>query len=99
MQKKGRPHIVVFHGNAGNIESRGHRFKFLVDENYSVLLVSYRGYGVNPGKPTERDLISDSALALEWLFKQEGITSKDVVSFWRVTRIWSRCCTGCSISS
>ena len=26
--KQGRPYIVVFHGNAGNIESRGYRFKF-----------------------------------------------------------------------
>ena len=79
--KQGQPHIVVFHGNAGNIENRGHRFKFLVDQGYSLLLVSYRGYGTNPGQPTEKDLISDSALVLEWLFKQEGISSKDVVFF------------------
>ena len=79
--KKQRPYIVVFHGNAGNIEGRAYRFKFLVDQGYSVLLVSYRGYGDNPGQPTEEDLISDSALALEWLLKHEGISSKEVVLF------------------
>ena len=79
--KRGLPYIVVFHGNAGNIEGRGYKFKFLVDQGYSVLLVSYRGYGDNPGQPTEQDLISDSSLVLEWLFKQEGISSKEVVLF------------------
>ena len=79
--KQGRSHIVVLHGNAGNIESRAYRFKFLVDQGYSVLLVSYRGYGDNLGQPTELDLISDSALVLEWLFKQEGVSSEDVVLF------------------
>ena len=79
--KQGQPYIVVFHGNGGNIEGRGYRFKFLVDQGYSVLLVGYRGYGSNPGQPTEQNLISDSALVLEWLFKQEGISAEEVVLF------------------
>ena len=79
--KRGRPYVVVLHGNAGNIEGRAYKFNFLVDEGYSVLLVSYRGYGDNPGQPTEQNLISDSALALEWLFKKEGISSKEVILF------------------
>ena len=79
--KRGQPYVVVFHGNGGNIEGRGYRFRFLVDHGYSVLLVSYRGYGGNPGQPTEKDLISDSALALEWLLEKEGISSKEVVLF------------------
>ena len=79
--KQGPPYIIVFHGNAGNIESRGHRFKFLADQGYSVLLTSYRGYGSNPGKPTEKDLIDDSSLVLQWLLKEEEISSKEVILF------------------
>ena len=79
--KRGRPLVVVFHGNAGNMESRGYRFKFLVDEGYSVLLVGYRGYGKNPGQPTEQDFISDSALVLDWLLKEEKIPSNEIVLF------------------
>lgn len=77
--KKGPTHILIFHGNAGNIEHRTYKFQFLVDQGYSLLLVGYRGYGANPGRPTEADLISDSALALEWLIKQEKISAKDIV--------------------
>lgn len=79
--KRGQPYVVVFHGNGGNIEGRGYRFQFLVDHGYSVLLASYRGYGGNAGQPTEKDLISDSALVLEWLLKEEGISSKEIVLF------------------
>lgn len=79
--KQGQPYIIVFHGNAGNIENRGYRFKFLVDQGYSVLLVSYRGYGGNSGQPTEKNIISDSALVLEWLLKKEGISLNEVVLF------------------
>ncbi|MCZ0931562.1 MAG: alpha/beta hydrolase [Oligoflexia bacterium] len=79
--RQGPPYIVVFHGNAGNIESRGYVFQFLVDQGYSVLLASYRGYGANPGKPTEKHLIDDSALVLKWLLKEEGISSKELILF------------------
>lgn len=73
--------VVVFHGNAGNIEGRGHKFKFLVDQGYSVLLVGYRGYGPNPGRPTEKDLIADSALVVDWLLEREKHSLKDIIFF------------------
>lgn len=79
LARKGYPYIVIFHGNAGNIEDRTNKFRFLISKGYSVLLASYRGYGNNPGQPTEQDFISDSALILEWLFKQEKISSKEVI--------------------
>lgn len=79
--RKGRPVVVVFHGNAGNIEDRGHKFKFLADQGYSVLLAGYRGYGSNSGSPTEKDLIADSALLVDWLLKKEGLAVQDIVFF------------------
>ena len=79
--KQGPPYIVVFHGNAGNIESRAYRFKFLTDRGYSVFLASYRGYGLNSGKPSEQHFIDDSALVLEWLIKKEGDSAKELILF------------------
>ncbi len=76
--KQQAPYIMIFHGNAGNIENRAYKFQFLVDQGYSVFLVSYRGYGGNPGHPTESDLIADSAQALEQLIQQEKISFKNV---------------------
>ena len=79
--QQGPPYIIVFHGNAGNIESRGYRFQFLADQGYSVLLASYRGYGSNSGKATEKHLIADSSLVLNWLLKKERIAPTEVILF------------------
>lgn len=57
---------LVFHGNAGTIADR----RFLVDlwhsAGCSVLLVGYRGYGGNPGRPTEKGLYRDALAARDW---------------------------------
>ena len=79
--KQGKKHIVLFHGNAGNLESRAYKLKFLLDQGYSFFLVGYRGYGGNPGRPNEAQMISDSSLALEWLFNQEKASLKETVFF------------------
>lgn len=79
--RRGPPYIVVFHGNAGNIEDRAYKFRFLTNRGYSVLLAGYRGYGANPGRPAEPNLIADSALMLEWLIKEENASINEVVLF------------------
>lgn len=66
----GRPVIVYFHGNAGHIGSRGHKVRPFLDAGFGVLLVGYRGYGGNPGNPTEAGLYTDARDALDWLDKK-----------------------------
>lgn len=78
LARRGRPHVMILHGNAGSIQDRAYKFQFLTDQGFSVLLASYRGYGRNPGRPAEADIISDAALTFEWLLKEEGLTPKDV---------------------
>ena len=63
----GRPTLVYFHGNAGNIESRGFKVRDYLEQGFGVLLVGYRGYGGNPGKPSEEGLYLDGRAALEFL--------------------------------
>lgn len=62
--QKDYPSILFFHGNAGNISHRLHKITPIVKEGYGVLLAEYRGYGGNPGKPTEQGLYND---AFAWL--------------------------------
>ena len=65
--REGRPTIVYFHGNAGNISHRGPKIRPYLDAGFGVLLVGYRGYGENPGSPTEDGLYADGRAALEYL--------------------------------
>jgi fermentation-respiration switch protein FrsA (DUF1100 family) len=61
------PTVVYFHGNAGTLADRSFKARFLIDRGYGVLLTSYRGYGGNPGAPTEEGLYCDARGALDYL--------------------------------
>lgn len=65
-----KPTLVFFHGNGGHLGYRGPLIRPFLDKGLGVLLVSYRGYGGNPGKPTEDGLYSDAEAAMAFLFKQ-----------------------------
>ncbi|MFQ5984928.1 MAG: alpha/beta hydrolase [Alphaproteobacteria bacterium] len=65
--EQGRPTLVFFHGNAGHIGDRGGKVRPYLDAGLGVLLVSWRGYGGNPGRPTEEGLYADGRAALGFL--------------------------------
>ena len=48
--------IIFFHGNAGDLSNRIHKLNKLNNLNSNVLLISWRGFSKNPGKPTEKKL-------------------------------------------
>ena len=63
------PAVLVANGNAGH---RGHRAPLaeaLHDAGLSVLLFDYRGYGGNPGSPSERGLALDVRAARDFLIE------------------------------
>lgn len=61
------PSLVYFCGNAGNIGDRGYKARPYLDAGLGVLLVGYRGYGGNPGSPSEEGLYADGRAALAFL--------------------------------
>ena len=67
------PIVIYLHGNAGNIGSRGHKVRPFLDEGFGVLLVGYRGFSTNSGKPTEEGLYADALAALSFAY---GATKK-----------------------
>jgi fermentation-respiration switch protein FrsA (DUF1100 family) len=75
-----RPVIVYFHGNGGHIGYRIERLLRFAREGYGVLMLEYRGYGGNPGSPTEAGLYSDGQAALDFL-KHEGIASNRLILY------------------
>jgi hypothetical protein len=76
----GRPTIVYFHGNGGHIGYRGFKVRPYLDAGYGLLLVSYRGYGGNPGKPTEQGLYQDGRAAMAFL-ETQGVEPGKTVLF------------------
>ena len=76
-----RASVLVLHGNGGNRANRADLATALTARGYSVLLTDYRGYGGNPGKPTEQGLAEDARAALAWLRSQRGVDPDGIVLF------------------
>jgi fermentation-respiration switch protein FrsA (DUF1100 family) len=78
--KEGGATIVYFQGNGGNIELRGSKARTLIDAGLGVLLVGYRGYGDNPGRPAEAGLYADGRAALDYLAGR-GVAPASIVLY------------------
>ncbi|KAK2462787.1 hypothetical protein APHAL10511_005178 [Amanita phalloides] len=77
-----RPTVVMFHGNAGN---HGHRIPlarvFLLNMRCNVLMVSYRGYGLSEGSPSERGLCVDAQTALDYLTSHPIFSKNKIILY------------------
>jgi fermentation-respiration switch protein FrsA (DUF1100 family) len=73
-----QPVVLYLHGNGGHIGYRAHRFARMARLGWGVLLVDYRGYGGNPGTPTETGLTEDARAAYAAL-RTLGIPPRRIV--------------------
>ncbi len=69
--------ILFFHGNAGNLTNRIHKLNEISKLDLNILLISWRGFSGNFGKPTERNLYQDAQKSVQWLNKY-GIENKNI---------------------
>jgi len=60
-----QPLVVVFPGNAGNRADRRTVGDALAATGASVVLAEYRGYGGNPGRPSEEGLVDDALATVD----------------------------------
>jgi fermentation-respiration switch protein FrsA (DUF1100 family) len=69
----GRTAVLVCNGNAGDRSMRATLTAALNRRGLSVLLFDYRGYGGNPGTPSEEGLAADARAARAWLATQDDV--------------------------
>ncbi|MET8151588.1 alpha/beta hydrolase [Actinoplanes sp. NPDC049668] len=68
-----RAAVLVAPGNAGHRQARAPLAAALSARGLTVLLVDYRGYGGNPGGPSEQGLAQDIRAARAYLIEQAGV--------------------------
>jgi fermentation-respiration switch protein FrsA (DUF1100 family) len=73
--------VLVFNGNAGHRGYRAPLARALQRHGLQALLVDYRGYGGNPGTPTERGLAADSRAARAFLASRSDVDASRLVYF------------------
>jgi uncharacterized protein len=71
--------VLVAPGNAGNRSLRLPLAAGLAERGHAVLLLDYRGYGGNPGRPSEDGLLADARAAREHLDAREDVDPARVV--------------------
>jgi uncharacterized protein len=64
--------ILLVHGNSGNIDRWVENARYLYNHGYRILVFDYEGYGKSTGKPTHRNVVSDSELFINYLFGHYG---------------------------
>ncbi|WP_051625936.1 alpha/beta hydrolase [Kozakia baliensis] len=74
------PVIVYFHGNAGSLNWKGDRLEHFAQAGFGVLALEYRGYGGNPGHPSEAGLYRDAIAALDFL-QEKGVLPERIVLY------------------
>jgi uncharacterized protein len=76
--QQGKPTLLFFHGNGDSIAGADAATRMLSDAGYGALLVEYRGYGGNPGSPSEQGFYRDGEASIKWL-AGKGIVPKDII--------------------
>ena len=72
--------ILFLHGNAGSLENRIHKINHFNDMDVNFLIISWRGFSGNKGKPTEQGLYEDARSAVRWL-KSKGVLENNIIIY------------------
>ncbi len=72
--------ILFLHGNAGNLDNRIYKLNFLGNLDINFLIISWRGYSLSDGKPTEYGLYEDAKTAVNFLLNK-GVLEQDIILY------------------
>ena len=65
--------ILFLHGNAGNLDNRIDKLNSIGNMDVNFLIIAWRGYSGNPGKPSEEGLYKDARGSIKWL-NEKGLS-------------------------
>ena len=72
-------HVLLCHGNAGNVGDRVPHLELLSGAGFDVLAFDYRGYGRSTGRPGERGLQHDARAARAALLCRPAVDPDRIV--------------------
>ncbi len=73
--------VLAFNGNAGNRSMRASLAAALSARGLATFLFDYRGFGGNPGSPSETGLVRDARAARAYLASRPDVDSTRIVYF------------------
>tara|TARA_Y100000590_G_scaffold466143_1_gene640571 strand:- start:779 stop:1582 length:804 start_codon:yes stop_codon:yes gene_type:complete len=76
-----KPILIYFHGNSFDIGERAYRIKKYIEKGFSILLISWRGFSGNKGKPNEKNLYLDGEAAIKWVLNNLKFQLNDLIIY------------------
>lgn len=73
--------VILFNGNAGDRSYRAELGEALSKAGLAVLLTDYRGYGGNPGSPSETGLLRDARAARAYVTSRSDVDPARIIYF------------------
>jgi fermentation-respiration switch protein FrsA (DUF1100 family) len=78
--RRGKPTLLYFTGNSGNVAKRAGKFKAIGADGYGVFMLNYRRYGGSEGRPSEARIATDAVSAYDTL-RGLGVAPHDIVAY------------------
>ena len=72
--------VLFFHGNAGSLENRIHKLNHFHKMDVNFLIIAWRGFSGNKGKPSEEGLYKDGRSGINWLVRK-GVKEENIVIY------------------
>jgi fermentation-respiration switch protein FrsA (DUF1100 family) len=78
--KRSKYYMIYLQGNAGNMGDRIEKLEEFSKTGWNILAVNYRGYGSNPGTPSEEGLYLDARAAIAYL-QDQGVKLDNIILY------------------
>lgn len=73
--------ILYFHGTSGNNSYYFPLIRPMLEKDYQVVMIDFRGYGKSTGTPTHNNIAADGQKILDILQKMEGIRDTKIILY------------------
>lgn len=80
-ENKAKATIIFYHGAGGNISTYTPIIKPLINADYQVFTVDFRGYGKSTGKPTHLNIANDAQIIFDKMLVKEAINHVPVIIY------------------
>lgn len=77
--EKGRPVVILLHGNGGNRLHRVELCRLLASLNLHVFAFDYRGYAENPGSPSQAGLLNDARAFWKYAVRDRKVDPSRII--------------------
>lgn len=80
-KSKPKATILFFHGTGGNVSTYQFMVAPLIEDQFQVVMVDFRGYGKSTGKPTHLNIAEDGQVFFDAMLQRDDIKNTPIILY------------------